>query len=98
MASDPTRDEMLAFLETTGVEDEFDREEAVYWFAANYHGGQSSNLYEALSMSPYAPGLATNEPDDDFAYDLLISEYAPEDEDDENAEDDDEDDAEDDDE
>jgi len=27
-----------------------------YWFAADYHPGQFSGLYEALSMSQYKPG------------------------------------------
>ena len=58
---DPTRDEMLAFLASQpGADDElereFDTEAAIYWFAYDYHGGQSSNLYSALSSSEYHPG------------------------------------------
>jgi hypothetical protein len=34
----------------------FDIEEAAYWIAADYHGGQWSSLYSALSTSPYSPG------------------------------------------
>jgi hypothetical protein len=56
--SDPTRDEMLAFLvgqypDADGCE--FDIEAAIYWFSSDYHGGQWSNLYAALSQSPYTP-------------------------------------------
>jgi hypothetical protein len=55
---DPTREEMLTCIELGlgGVCDEFDREEAIYWFACNYHGGQDSNLYSVLSTSEYNPG------------------------------------------
>jgi hypothetical protein len=51
--TDPTRDEMLTAL--AGA-DEFEVEAAIYWFAADWHGGQSSNLYSALSTSRYRPG------------------------------------------
>ena len=57
---DPTHDEMLAYLDTfwgsseDGWEDE--AEVAMYYFANDYHGGQWSNLYSALSTSPYSPG------------------------------------------
>jgi hypothetical protein len=59
---DPTHDEMLDHLKSTyGSEpDEFDVEEAIYWFACDYHGGQSSNLYSALCGSLYSPGPITN--------------------------------------
>ena len=53
--TDPTRDEMLTAL--AGA-DEFEVEAAIYWFAADWHGGQSSNLYSALSTSRYRPGMA----------------------------------------
>lgn len=59
MTTDPTREEMLAELASMPFAeefDEFDREEAIYWFANDWHGGQSSNLYSALSTSPYRPG------------------------------------------
>lgn len=78
---DPTRDEMLAFLETIPFAEEFgefDREEAVYWFANDYHGGQSSNLYSALSTSPFNPGPLASKPSDDGAsvlYDELEYQY-----------------------
>jgi hypothetical protein len=50
---------MLAAIEAMPFANEFDeidREGAIYWFAADYHSGQWSNLYEALSTSPYSPG------------------------------------------
>lgn len=60
---DPTRDEMLDYLFTWGKgAHEFDVEEAIYWFAANHHGGQDTNLYEALSASLYSPGGAVRGP------------------------------------
>ena len=59
MNQDPTRNEMLTFL--CGFypheAEQFDREEAIYWFANDWHGGQSSNLYSALSTSEYKPGM-----------------------------------------
>ncbi len=62
---DPERDDMLALLkETYGVDAEpFDVEAAIYWFANDWHGGQWSNLYSALSTSPYRPGACENGPD-----------------------------------
>lgn len=55
-AQDPTRNEMLTFLAGYLEFDQFDREEAMYWFAYDWHDGQASNLYAALSTSPYKPG------------------------------------------
>lgn len=55
---DPTRKEMLSYLNTLPFADqfdEFDREEAIYWFASDYQSGQASNLYSALSVSPFNP-------------------------------------------
>lgn len=60
---DPTAEEMRTFLRPLAKAmdaDDFDIEEAIYWFAANWHGGQSSNLYSALSTSDFKPSrLAT---------------------------------------
>ena len=42
----------------------FDIEEAAYWLAAHYHGGQASNLYAALSASEFRPGCASDLPED----------------------------------
>jgi hypothetical protein len=84
---DPTREDMLAFLQTeklilTGSyiasEDDFDIEEAIYWFSADYHGGQWSNLYSALSTSEFRPGMNARRPYA-FAkdlYNMLVDEYA----------------------
>jgi hypothetical protein len=86
--TDPTRAELLAFLEqaypdatggeTPHTDDQadddahdgcpcrFDIEDAAYWLAAHHHGGQASNLYAALSASPYRPGACERDlPDDD---------------------------------
>lgn len=58
---DPSRDDMVKYLShqvtnTPQIDcDIADLEAAIYWFAANYHGGQASNLYRALSASPYRP-------------------------------------------
>ncbi len=71
---DPTRQEMLdhlAALPFAAERDEFDREEAIYWFSADYHGGQWSNLYSALSTSPYSPGPLRNGPEETDLYQEL---------------------------
>jgi hypothetical protein len=48
---------MRAFLtDQFGEAGEFDREQAIYWFASDYRGGQWSNLYSALCTSEYRPG------------------------------------------
>ena len=62
---DPTANEIRLFLKNIyGDElDEFSQEEAIYWFAYDWHGGQSSNLYSALSTSPYKPGPLSNGPE-----------------------------------
>ena len=73
---DPTKDEMVAFLKATDPSaDAFDVEEAIYWFAADYHGGQSSNLYGVLSTSDYRPGPLCRGPEDKFLYHELEDEY-----------------------
>lgn len=58
---DPTHDEMMSYLRAAWPEMELeiletDGEVAIYQFAADYHGGQSSNLYSALSTSVFDPG------------------------------------------
>ena len=57
---DPTRSELLEFLRSicnvSTEDDEFDIEQAAYHVAADCHSGQFSNLYTALSASPYRPG------------------------------------------
>jgi hypothetical protein len=63
---DPSREEMIEHIRKVyGREaDEFDIEEAIYWFANDYHGGQSSNLYSALSTSEYRPGRSSSGPEE----------------------------------
>ena len=72
---DPTRNELINHLvqiyeDAMGepYEDAEDAffivERAAYWLAADYHGGMNSNLYEALSVSPYSPGLVERGPGD----------------------------------
>lgn len=77
--ADPTRDEMLAYLSSIAASsfDDVDIEAAIYWFAANWHSGQWSNLYAALSASPYHPGLCERGPDDtaQILYDELEARY-----------------------
>lgn len=81
MANDPTHDEMVAFLkqcQTFGaIEDmTFEVEEAIYWFAYLHHDGQYSNLYSALSTSPYSPSpLHSGPAEDDYLYECLVKEY-----------------------
>jgi len=84
---DPTKQEMLDVLhdyaiqqgiESNGSMFEWWSEEAVYWFANHYHGGQWSNLYRILSTSPFRPGCLSVGPDDEVAdefYELLVSRF-----------------------
>ena len=82
MAQDPSRDEMLAFIATLPCQSEiedFDREAAIYWFANDWHGGQWSSLYSALSTSEYRPGMVARGPEpesmESMLYDALVSQY-----------------------
>lgn len=62
--SDPSREEMVHFLRNQfeGSEiDDFDIEEAIYWFANDWHCGQWSNLYCVLSSSSFSPGMCQTE-------------------------------------
>jgi len=59
--NDPTKEEMVGFLtnEFQSMDSEnidFDVAAAIYWFGNDYHGGQNSNLYSALSTSEFRPG------------------------------------------
>jgi hypothetical protein len=55
---------MLAYLADALPEsDDFDREEAIYWYACSWHGGQWSNLYSALSTSESSPGIISSAPE-----------------------------------
>lgn len=74
---DPTASEMREFLH--GQFDDlniFDREEAIYWFAYAWHGGQGSNLYSALSTSDYSPGPICCGPEDATHLTALEAEYS----------------------
>lgn len=82
MAKDPTREELEAALD--GLQDKFeldrfDVEEAIYWFAADYHSGQGSNLYSVLSSSPFRPGPLARGPVKasmgEFLYDNLVAKF-----------------------
>jgi hypothetical protein len=78
---DPTHQEMFDFLaqQCAGEEDiRFDIEEAIYWFASDYHGGQGSELYSVLSTSEFRPGMNARRPYP-FAkhlFNMLVAEYA----------------------
>jgi hypothetical protein len=64
--TDPTANEMREYLASIVPKhsaDPFDIECAIYWFANDYHGGQASNLYSALSASDFRPGPTTNGPE-----------------------------------
>lgn len=72
--ADPTAAEMRRFLKKRhGSEaDDFDIEAAIYWFAHDWHGGQSSNLYSALSTSEYRPGRSMSSIEDESAHAALM--------------------------
>lgn len=73
--SDPTAQEMRDYLNSNYPEcDEFEVEEAIYWFASNYHSGQWSNLYSALSTSEFRPSILANGPQQDYAY-IALKDY-----------------------
>lgn len=59
--TDPTLAGLLATLDNP-ADDDADAYCAIYWFANDYHSGQSSNLYSVLSTSPYSPGPLEREP------------------------------------
>lgn len=84
VARDPTLEEMRAFIDAQPFAEErseFDREAAIYWFAYGYHGGQTSNLYAALSQSDFEPGPLCNGPKPETIeadlYAALVQEFAP---------------------
>ncbi len=86
---DPTRQEMQSHFENHKYTEkngffEFDREAAMYWFAYDWHGGQSTNLYSVLSTSPYTPGpfmVGHHDEGDivDILYRELEAEFSPHD-------------------
>lgn len=81
---DPSKRDMLSLLRSKYDRlgyDENSAEIAMYWFAYEYHGGQWSNLYSALSTSKYRPGRDVSSVSDEgdemaeMMYDDLVSEY-----------------------
>lgn len=71
---DPTAQEMRDFLHAKYAREEFnnfDIEEAIYWFAADYHHGQGSNLYSALCTSKFNPGCSSA-CSSDMAHDMYL--------------------------
>jgi hypothetical protein len=88
-ASDPTRRELIrAILREFGSyrQDDpdsfrFEMESAIYWFAARWHSGQWSNLYEVLSMSEYRPGHCARGPEpgtsEEDYYQYLVDAFCP---------------------
>ncbi len=78
--ADPTKEEMqhvmTKYLGAPEV-DEFDYAAAMYWFASDFQGGQSSNLYSALSTSQYNPGpmVSKIEDEDEIAQELYFTLY-----------------------
>ncbi len=78
--ADPTKEEMQhVMIKNFGAPeiDEFDYAAAMYWFASDFHGGQSSNLYSALSTSEYNPGpmISKIEDEDEMAQELYFTLY-----------------------
>lgn len=45
-------------------ENYIDAAQGLYWFAADYHGGQGSRLYSILSTLGYCPGASESGPDE----------------------------------
>lgn len=59
-----------------------DGEIAIYWFASEYHSGQSSNLYKALCTIDYNPGRMINNVLDEneivcMIFNFLVEKYDP---------------------
>lgn len=85
---DPSATEMREFLNKKfkglveeGDDTDFDIESAIYWFANDYHGGQGSDLYKALSTSKFNPGPSHRSVKDESEvasdmYEALEKEYA----------------------
>ncbi len=53
--------------------DQWNREEAIYWFATEWHGGQSSPLYSVLSTSPFNPGPMSRGPESELAEMIVVA-------------------------
>jgi hypothetical protein len=48
-----------------GTDNYFDAAQGLYWYAADYHEGQSSDLYSILSTLDYHPGAMESKPDEE---------------------------------
>lgn len=64
--------------ELTPADDYFDAAQGLYWYAADYHEGQSSELYSILSAQlGYKPAMGEGAPEVDSAaewvYDALVA-------------------------
>lgn len=74
---DPTKEEMMEYLRRLfGNEEgfEYDAEAAIYWFGADYHSGQFSNLYSASSSSQYRPSRMANGPESGSMEEIMYRE------------------------
>lgn len=49
------------------AENYFDAAQALYWYASDYHSGQSSEIYSILSQLEYKPGASERGPDTEEA-------------------------------
>lgn len=77
---DPTRKELDDAINRIPFSSEFDtldREEAIWWFANDWHIGQSSNLYSVLSTSEFKPAPSASGPElaAMIIYDMLCQEF-----------------------
>lgn len=52
--------------------DAFDIQCAVYWYAAQNHGGQWTPLYGVLSLSEYRPGILETGPEPDSMASMML--------------------------
>jgi hypothetical protein len=57
-------------------EAEFVAQVAAYWLAADFHGGQGSELYEFLCQSDYRPGALECGPEVGSIDEIVYSEVA----------------------
>ena len=87
---DPTQQEMFEFLsnkfENAGIDGIIDNILiSSYWFAYNFHDGQTSDLYSALCNSFYSPSILANNIEDEYdsivfaMYNALIEKFIGED-------------------
>jgi hypothetical protein len=77
---DPDKEEMMQYLRSQfGNDINDDAEVAMYYFASDFHGGQSSNLYSVLSTSEYKPGASGDVESEGelvkMMYDSLVDEF-----------------------